>query len=284
MNAKYDSVVPGPKNFEGGEVEAATANAGDAGFVRDVNARLAEYRELMDGTKLRGGLATVMLVSARGNQYLQDSGLDNALFAGQPERCARVLLNAINLIYILSVLVHPFMPATSTQILEQLNAPPRSLPLTFFIDILPGHTLHPAQHLFKKIENLNGVQEKAWQKQFGGDAIIAHETTPSGPGGHPEGGVVPSVKDVKLNDAGQRKAAQDAKILGQRAKKKAAEANKTAEERELEAKIEAQGARLRALKMGQETGDVEGELAVAKGLKSELADLRKKLKENGAAE
>ena len=276
MNAKYDSVMPGSQDLKGGEVDLHTyPHPIDAGLIRDINLRLTEYRELMDSTKLRAGMATMMLISARGNQYLQDSGLDNTLFSSQPERCAQVILNAINLIYVLSVLVHPFMPTTSTQILEQLNAPARSLPSAFSIDILPGHTLGKAEHLFKKIENLNGSQEKAWQTQFGGDPIVAQKVTPVGPNGHAEGGKVPHMKDTA------KKAVADGSAASSRQKKKLAEANETEEERDLKAKIEAQGLILKDLKLGKQDGDIEKEMSTAKDLKVQLADLKKRLKADG---
>ncbi|OWZ47676.1 methionine-tRNA ligase [Cryptococcus neoformans] len=278
INAKLDSKVPGPEGFAGGEV-APLADSLDVDFVTDVNTRLKEYREQMDDTKLRGGLATAMALSARGNQYLQENSLDNALLASNPERCAEVLLNAVNLIYVLSVVFHPFMPNTSEGILRQLNAPPRSLPTKFSIDILPGHVLGKAEYLFKKIDNVNGEQEKKWQRQYGGDAVVADHVVPPGPGGHPEGGKVPKAKDA---DAESKKAAHEAR-RAQLAKEKkaaqaAADAKKTPEEKELEAKVEAQGKRLAAIKKGLEEGDAEKEMSVAKSLKTELAELRKRLK------
>ncbi|KAK8858723.1 methionine-tRNA ligase [Kwoniella newhampshirensis] len=286
VNAKYESKVSGPTGFAGGEVtvEASPSTPAaqlDADFVNDINTRLAEYREQMDDTKLRSGLATAMALSARGNQYLQDNSLDNALFANQPERCGQVLLNAINLIYLLSVVFHPFMPTTSEGILRQLNAPARSLPTKFSIDILPGHSLGKAEYLFKKIENVNGEQEKKWQKQFGGDSVVADQVTPAGPNGHPEGGAVPKSADVLA--AENKKVQHEARKLqiakDKKAAAAAAEKNKSPEERELETKVEAQGKLVAAIKKGTAEGDADKELAVAKSLKGELADLRKKLKE-----
>jgi methionyl-tRNA synthetase len=283
--------VPGPSDYAGGE---ATADAStpegklDAEFFADINAKLAEYRESMEATKIRGGLALAMSISGRGNQFLQDAGLDNALLAGNPERCGQVLLNAINLIYLLSVLFHPFMPTTSTGILRQLNAPARSLPTTFTIDILPGHKLGKAEHLFKKIDNVNGEQERAWQKRFGGDSVVADQVTPAGPGGHPEGGKVPHAKDIKVKSAGKadksiEKKSDAAKQLEmQKARKEAEklkEANKTQEERDLEAKVEASGKRVALIKRGQAEGDADEAMKEAKEFKTQLAELRKKLKE-----
>jgi len=236
----------------------------------------------MSDTKLRNGLAAAMSISARGNQYLQECGLDNSLLANTPDRCGEVLLNAINLIYLLSVVIQPFMPSTARDILRQLNAPARSLPTQFSIDILPGHTLNKAEHLFKKIDNVNGAQEKKWQTQFGGDSAAAKTAEPAGPKGHAEGGAVPKVADV-IPGAGSKKkkaeATTAAQGLSKRAQQKAAEANKTEEEKDLEAKLEAKTKLNAAIRKGEVEGNVEKETAEAKALKSELAALRKKLKE-----
>ncbi|TYJ56431.1 methionine-tRNA ligase [Cryptococcus floricola] len=276
VNAKYDSKVPGPADLAGG-VPTPTTQI-DKDFVADINARLTKYRQLMDDTKLRDGLSQAMSISARGNQYLQENSLDNALLANQPERCAEVLLNAVNLIYILSAVFHPFMPNTCDGILRQVNAPARSLASEFSVDILPGHVLGKAEYLFKKIENVDGAQEKKWQRQFGGDAVAAAETTPSGPGGHPEGGKVPAA-----NDASSKKAAHEARKAQIAADKKAAQAaadaKKTPEERELEKKVEVQGQVVASIKKGLAQGDEEEEVKKAKALKAELAELKKKLKE-----
>ncbi|KAI0270325.1 methionyl tRNA synthetase [Russula aff. rugulosa BPL654] len=85
----------------------------DSEFVAAVNGLLKDYTEAMDAVKLRLGLQTVMLLSQRGNLYLQSSGLNKALMTENPTRCAQVVTRAVNLIYVLSALVYPFMPSTS---------------------------------------------------------------------------------------------------------------------------------------------------------------------------
>ena len=288
-NAKYDSVVPGPEGFSGGDAKSLHAEETaeskvDSDFVDDVNSRLADYRKLMEETKLRTGLATAMTISSRGNQYLQEAGLDNSLLANKPERCGQVIVNAVNLIYLLSVILHPFMPSTTDAILRQLNAPARSLPEQFTIDILPGHKLGKADHLFKKIDNVDGAQEKKWQKQFGGDAVVADQVTPAGPGGHPEGGKVPHAKDLPPVDKKAEHAARQAQATkNKKAAAAAAAAKKTPEEVALEEKIQVQGKLVAALKKGSAEGDVNKELEVAKTLKTELAELKARLKLQAAS-
>lgn len=137
----------------------------DSEFVTSVNRQLQEYVDAMDQTKLRLGLQIVMLMSKDGNNYLQSSGLDKALMTRSPSRCAQVVSRAINLIYVLSVLIYPFMPSTSESILRQLNAPARAVPTVFSTDMLAGHTIGKPEHLFKKMDE--ALAEK-FRQQFGG--------------------------------------------------------------------------------------------------------------------
>ncbi len=131
----------------------------------------------MDAVKLRLGLQTVMHLSQRGNLYLQSSGLGKALMTENPTRCAQVVTRAVNLIYVLSALVYPFMPSTSASILSQLNAPARSIPLTLSVDILSGHQIGTPGHLFKKIEE---KMSDVWRAKFAGNVPavpVANETS-----------------------------------------------------------------------------------------------------------
>jgi methionyl-tRNA synthetase len=136
----------------------------DEALISDINTLLKQYRGFMDETKLRDGISTAMSLSKRGNQYLQDSDL-HKLAINDPERSAEVILNAINLVYLLTVMIHPFMPAISSEFLQQLNAPPRSLPEVFSVDILPGHKVGKAEFMFELILNVDGAQERAWQQR-----------------------------------------------------------------------------------------------------------------------
>ncbi|KAI9450168.1 methionyl-tRNA synthetase [Lactarius psammicola] len=166
ISSQYGGVIP-----EGDTPGPLSPNdETDAAFVTDVNGLLKDYTEAMDAVKLRLGLQTVMLLSQRGNLYLQSSGLNKALMSENPTRCAQVVTRAANLIYVLSALVYPFMPATSASILSQLNAPARAVPDMLSIDLLPGHHIGTPEHLFKKIEEkmANGMtlqpQSLSWME------------------------------------------------------------------------------------------------------------------------
>lgn len=168
--AVYDGFVPDSGDEPG---PLSPNDELDADFVSDVNGLLNDYIATMDAVKLRSGLQIVMHISARGNLYLQSSGLNKALQAENPERCAQVVVRALNLIYVLSALVYPFMPSISESVLTQLNAPARAVPEFLSIDILPGHQIGTPEHLFKKIDE---KMIDVYKEKFAGNKPI-----PNGP-------------------------------------------------------------------------------------------------------
>ncbi|KAJ2440157.1 methionine--tRNA ligase mes1, partial [Coemansia sp. RSA 2337] len=160
-NTKYAGVLPtaDPARI------AAGADTSDRRLIDDVNVLLARYIEKMDGVHIKAGLRTVMEISARGNLYLQESKLDNTLFNENRIQCDTVVAVATNLIYLLSALFHPFMPATSANISRQLNAPERTVTDTFELDLLPGHVIGNADYLFTRIDEKK-IDE--WRAKYGG--------------------------------------------------------------------------------------------------------------------
>ena len=216
-----------------------------AKFVADVNQILAKDVDFMEVGKERVGLSTMMELSARGNLLLSDAGLDNTLFSERRAECDAVILLATNLIWVLSALVYPFMPLTADQMLAQLNAPPRALPKdnAFAIDLLPGHMVGKAAHLFKPIDE---KQAAVWKAQFGGD----------------------STKDEK--PAMSKKAAAKARKAAEKAKAEALP--QTPEVLDLDAKVKAQGETVRTLKGAAGTPPETLDVAVAQllALKKEL--------------
>ncbi|KAF5382207.1 hypothetical protein D9615_004380 [Tricholomella constricta] len=256
VSSQYAGIIP-----EGGDEPGPLSpnDENDAEFISAVNGLLKDYIDAMESVKLRLGLQIVMHVSMRGNNYLQSSGLNKALMTLNPKRCAQVVSRAVNLIYVLSALIYPFMPATSDSILAQLNAPARVVPEVLSTDILVGHTIGKPEHLFKKIEE-NMVE--IWKAKFGGDGEETRQETAADPTKATPG-------------ASKRKAA---------AAKKTAQATTdhkvpmTPEVLALEAKIAEQGQLVRGLK-GQtpKTPELDARIKdavdVLKKLKGELVTL-----------
>lgn len=257
---KYEFTLPSCSLVPEGEL-SEEGDSPRAIFVRDVNAILAQYIDSMENVKLRNGLQAMMALSARGNLFLTESGLDNTLFTTKREECDVVMLLAANLIWTLSALVHPFMPDTADAILAQLDAPPRTVPARgkFSIDLLPGHRIGKAAHLFKQIDP---KMEEVWRNQFGGS------------------------KDSKAGDAaGAAGAAPVSKRQAQKAAKAAKKAaqpstatvkEKTPEMLALEEKVKEQAEVVRkakeAAKAGAQAGEVDKEVAALLKLKCVSGD------------
>ncbi|KAI9500477.1 methionine--tRNA ligase mes1 [Coemansia spiralis] len=166
-NTKYAGVLPAAN----ASLVAPGANTTDRCLIDDVNALLARYIEQMDAVHIRSGLRTVMDISARGNLYLQESKLDNTLFSEHRAQCDTVLAVAANLIYLLSAVLHPFMPDTAAGIARQLNAPERILTDTFELELRAGHVIGKAEYLFTRIDEKKIDEWRA--KYSGGQADTA---------------------------------------------------------------------------------------------------------------
>jgi methionyl-tRNA synthetase len=225
----------------------------DAEFVSDVNGLLKDYILAMDAVKLRSGLQIVMHISARGNLYLQSSGLNKALKAENPKRCAQVVVRAINLIYILTALIYPFMPSISGSILKQLNAPARAVPESLTIDILAGHQIGTPEHLFKKIDE---KMIDVYKEKFAGNKPITNGPDPD----------ATHVATAAAKKKGKGKAPAPPEDTGP----------KTAEVLEWEEKVKVQGdivreLKARATKSAEDQAQITKAVDELKKLKVELA-------------
>ncbi|EJD48944.1 methionyl tRNA synthetase [Auricularia subglabra TFB-10046 SS5] len=236
--AKYDSIVP-----DGGDAPGpfpTDASDPDAEFIKDVNDLIAQYRDSLDNVKLRGGLQHILSLSGRGNLYLQQAGLSNALLDSDPKRCAQVVARALNLIYVLAVLIEPYMPNTAASINTQLDAPKRTVPDAFALDILPGHKIGAPALLFHPIDD---ASLEAWRQRFGGSG------QPSAAGG--------ATSEDRKKPAAKKGGAKKAAAVQHTGPK-------SAEALALEEKVAAQGNVVRGLKEKQKAGEgVDEELAAA---------------------
>lgn len=223
----------------------------------------------MEAVKLRLGLHTVMLISAQGNNYLQSSGLNKALMAENPKRCAQVVSRAINLIYVLTALICPFMPATAESILAQLNAPERVVPDVFSNDILTGHTIGKPEHLFKKIDE---AMVDVWRVKFGGNESAAAVETPAA--GTPDPLKAAPGQSKKKVAAAKKAAAAVPVYTGPKSEEALA----------LEAKVTEQGSLVRALKGEPKSPETDTRIKEAvEALKALKGDLETEIRRLAAA-
>ncbi|CAH6721913.1 methionine--tRNA ligase, cytoplasmic [[Candida] jaroonii] len=158
--AKYNGVIPkyDVKNIEGYEK-----------FETEINDLLKQYVEAMEGVSLRKGLELSMAISARGNQFLQDNKLDNSLYDNTPDKSDAVIAVGLNLVYLISSIISPYMPDITKQINEILNTPTLSIPDKFELLLLPGHCIDKPQYLFKRIDEKK-IDE--WRALYGGKQVV----------------------------------------------------------------------------------------------------------------
>ncbi|KAK9381096.1 tRNA synthetases class I (M)-domain-containing protein [Kockiozyma suomiensis] len=158
VNAKYESTIP---KFDPSAIEDY-----ESGFLADVNSILKNYNETLSNVHLRSGLEIALSLSGRGNLFLQENGMNNTLLVENPERANAVVGVGLNLVYILSSVIYPYLPATAEGIVKQLNAPLRKIPDEFSLDLKAGHVIGKAAYLFSRIDE---KKEEVWRKQFGGE-------------------------------------------------------------------------------------------------------------------
>ncbi|KAK9352191.1 tRNA synthetases class I (M)-domain-containing protein [Lipomyces doorenjongii] len=155
VNAKYDSKIP---DYDTNVIDYA-------GFKESVDAILAQYNNALKNVHLRSGLEAALQLSARGNLFLQENKMNNTLLAEEPEKANVVVGVGLNLVYVLSAVVYPYLPDTAQGIVDQLNAPLRKIPDEFALDLLPGHMIGKAKYLFSRIDE---KKEEIWRAQFSG--------------------------------------------------------------------------------------------------------------------
>lgn len=157
--AKYNGVIPeyNPESIANyKEVEA------------DINKLLTSYIESMEGVSLRKGLEIAMFISARGNQFLQDNKLDNNLYENHADKADAVMGVGLNLVYLIGSIISPYMPETTKQINEILNAPALVIPDKFELVLTGGHCIGKPQYLFKRIDEKK-IEE--WRSLYGGKQV-----------------------------------------------------------------------------------------------------------------
>ncbi|KAJ3130207.1 putative methionine--tRNA ligase, cytoplasmic protein rar1 [Physocladia obscura] len=222
--AKYNGVVPEYK--VDGDVEKK--------FIADVNEILANYIENLETcNSIRAGLRCFMNISSLGNGYLQDNKIDNTLFTNSRSRCDIVVATALNLAYLLSALVYPYLPRTSANIIRQLNAPTRRITDTWnATDLYGGHVLGKVEYLFTHID-----EKRAGDLRAKYSGLAQNATT--------------SVKPVASSAPAKNTSGAKAVLLSEAP----AGFEKTARVIELEATIKAAGETVRKLKIEKVTGD-----------------------------
>ncbi|KAJ0115021.1 hypothetical protein J7T55_001429 [Diaporthe amygdali] len=162
----YDGVVPDSTQFQeyGGSLLK---------WEERINSLLGSYVSHLDAVELRSGLATILEICDAGNELAHEA---HGLFLEEEATCAAIICGCLNLIYLLAVLLQPFLPDTAESITRQLRVEPvLDIPDVFDCGyIAPGHKLGEAEPLFTKVDP---KQAEEWKAQCGDEAMGSKEAT-----------------------------------------------------------------------------------------------------------
>ncbi|ESN99607.1 hypothetical protein HELRODRAFT_176772 [Helobdella robusta] len=175
-------------NF-GGKVQKVKLTPDDKKFIMNVSHELGSYIQNMEHVRLRDGLRNILSISSLGNQYMQ-SNKPWVLIKGCNDdklRAGSVCSLAANVVHLIATLLHPFMPKTSTAMLQQLNVATNTAAAActaadaddvtnghqFVLDehfrcyLKDGHCVGEVKPLFQKIEqsHINELKIKFSGKQ-----------------------------------------------------------------------------------------------------------------------
>uniref|UniRef100_A0A0K0ERC7 Methionine--tRNA ligase, cytoplasmic n=1 Tax=Strongyloides stercoralis TaxID=6248 RepID=A0A0K0ERC7_STRER len=143
------------KNYNG-IVPNIVLNDEDKELFAGVNTDLEEYHKSLTEVKLRDGLHKILSISRRGNQYLQNNAPWKLIKGSEEEkrRAETVIAVSANLVYLLSVVLYPYMPKVSEEIRKQCNKNELTVFSKHMLCVLkPGHKIGTPATLFAKLEN-----------------------------------------------------------------------------------------------------------------------------------
>lgn len=174
LNANIGNLVSRVCKFAvarmGGVVPLCTGSADhplDKELISKVNQELATYITNMDAVHIKAALRSIMTLGSIANGYLTDCGFDAKLLVSDPVRCGTIIARTLNLLYLLSAIIDPFLPSAAVDIRKNLNAPPIQIPNQWDDEmLLPGHVLYPHPYnIFGRLD-LNRLGEL--KAKFGG--------------------------------------------------------------------------------------------------------------------
>jgi methionyl-tRNA synthetase len=147
-----------------------------------IQRELSTYLSLLEVAKLRDGLRPIFNISRLGNQLMQSAQPWVLIKSSKEEdriRAGTVIGLCANVICQLAVMLHPYMPASSAQLLGQLNVSGEDVNrlIPELVCRLPaGHKIGKAAPLFQKIEQ---AQIDVLKERYSGAQVGAAFTAPA---------------------------------------------------------------------------------------------------------
>ena len=136
-------------------------------LIAELTKRLRAYEGFMESLEVRKSAQELRAIWVAGNEYLQ-AAAPWATFKEDPEQAAAQVRLALNLIRFYAVLSAPFIPETTTRLLNAMNTLDTTWPEDVEVALsgLPiGHEFTVPDVLFAKISN---EQREDWQSKFSG--------------------------------------------------------------------------------------------------------------------
>ena len=140
----FDGIVPKPGKFE----------KRDEDLIRKLKSSQKKIKNLLMEVHLKDGLSEILSLSKEGNKYFQDNK-PWELIKTDRERCGTVMYVCINLCRSLAILLHPYLPNASDQLLNLLNFKldlKGAWKTLHELRINPGHRIKKPRILFKKLD------------------------------------------------------------------------------------------------------------------------------------
>ncbi len=139
----YGGIVPEPKKLTEYEINIKS----------EIERIKAAIEKAIENFKFREALKEAMNITRLGNKYLADTE-PWKLIKTDPDRVQTILYYSLQLCALSSVLAEPFLPFTSTKLLNLLNLDkPEWEDVSSFDLILSGHKINNAELLFERIED-----------------------------------------------------------------------------------------------------------------------------------
>ena len=136
-------------------------------LIAELTKRLRAYEGFMEALEVRKSAQELRAIWVAGNEYLQ-AAAPWATFKEDPEQAAAQVRLALNLIRFYAVLSAPFIPETTTRLLNAMNTLDTTWPedVEVALSALPiGHKFTVPDVLFAKISD---EQREDWQGKFSG--------------------------------------------------------------------------------------------------------------------
>ncbi|XP_065835291.1 methionine--tRNA ligase, cytoplasmic-like [Oscarella lobularis] len=157
------------EKFFDGRVPEMDLLESDYELVGQINEEIDAYVKHLEELRIRDGLKSILAISRLGNGFIQATKPWELVKKSSTERsrAGTVIGVAVNVTWLLAVLLHPYMPNISQIVMKQIQAPEHLLVIPAHLTevLSQGHKLGETFPLFQKIDDDKAASLKA---KYGG--------------------------------------------------------------------------------------------------------------------